>query len=109
MVTSVVERPALHRPVSSERRDLLVALAAVWLTAGLFMDGWAHSHVPDLETFFTPWHAILYSGYAALAVSLTRPECGVAAPREPWRRGFRPATGWGCSARSCSRSPAPAT
>jgi hypothetical protein len=70
MATTIVERPVVRRPVSSDRRDLLVALAAVWLTAGLFMDGWAHSHVPLLETFFTPWHGVLYSGYAALAVSL---------------------------------------
>ncbi|WP_433049005.1 hypothetical protein [Dactylosporangium sp. CS-033363] len=47
-----------------------MALASVWLAGGLFMDGWAHTHVPSLETFFTPWHGVLYSGYAALAISL---------------------------------------
>lgn len=70
MATIVSERTAVRRPVSSARRDLLVALASVWLAGGLFMDGWAHSHVPSLETFFTPWHGVLYSGYAALAISL---------------------------------------
>ncbi|MBB5959489.1 hypothetical protein FHS29_006110 [Saccharothrix tamanrassetensis] len=29
------------------------------------MDAWAHSNVPELETFFTPWHAVFYSGFAA--------------------------------------------
>jgi hypothetical protein len=58
------------RPVSTPRRDLIVALATLWLTGGLYLDGWAHSHVPELETFFTPWHGVLYSGYAALAVAL---------------------------------------
>ena len=58
------------RPVSTPRRDLAVALATLWLTAGLYLDGWAHSHVPELETFFTPWHGVLYSGYAALAVAV---------------------------------------
>jgi hypothetical protein len=41
-----------------------------WLLGGLYLDGWAHIHVPDLETFFTPWHAVLYSGYLAGAVAL---------------------------------------
>nr|BFE66264.1 hypothetical protein GCM10020063_107900 [Dactylosporangium thailandense] len=70
MASTVSERTAARRPVSTDRRDLVVALATVWLAGGLFMDGWAHSHVPSLETFFTPWHGVLYSGYAALAISL---------------------------------------
>lgn len=57
-------------PGSTTRRDLAVALATLWLAGGLYLDGWAHSHVPELETFFTPWHGVLYSGYAALAVAL---------------------------------------
>ncbi|MFI5912949.1 hypothetical protein [Dactylosporangium sp. NPDC051541] len=87
MATTVVERPAVRRPLSSDRRDLVVALAAVWLTAGLFMDGWAHSHVPSLETFFTPWHGVLYSGYAALAIALV--------PARLWRgRPPGPVSAW---------------
>jgi hypothetical protein len=70
MATTVVQETGARRAVSSGRRDLVVALATVWLAGGLFLDGWAHSHVPTLETFFTPWHGVLYSGYAALAVSL---------------------------------------
>jgi hypothetical protein len=52
------------------RRDLLVALAGLWPVGGLYLDGWAHTHVPQLETFFTPWHAVLYSGFLVLAFSL---------------------------------------
>jgi WD40 repeat protein len=48
---------------------IIVALSAWWL-GGLYLDGWAHRHVPALETFFTPWHAILYSGFAACALAL---------------------------------------
>ncbi|MEV4136153.1 hypothetical protein AB0J72_28785 [Dactylosporangium sp. NPDC049742] len=59
-----------HRPQSTTRRDLAAALATLWLTSGLYLDGWAHSHVPELETFFTPWHGVLYSGYAALALAI---------------------------------------
>ena len=27
------------------------------------LDAWAHNNVPGLETFFTPWHAVFYSGF----------------------------------------------
>jgi len=70
MATTVTERTTTNRPLSTTRRDLFVALATVWLAGGLFLDGWAHTHVPELETFFTPWHGVLYSGYAALALTL---------------------------------------
>jgi hypothetical protein len=87
MATTATQRPTVSRPASSGRRDLVVALATVWLAGGLFMDGWAHSHVPALETFFTPWHAVLYSGYAALAISLV--------PARLWRgRPEGPMQGW---------------
>lgn len=76
-----------RRPVSTPRRDLLAALAALWLTGGLYLDGWAHTHVPELETFFTPWHGVLYSGYAALALTLV--------PASLWRgRPAGPARDW---------------
>lgn len=38
------------------------------MIAGLFVDGWAHVNLPSLETFFTPWHGLLYSGFLAGAV-----------------------------------------
>ena len=37
-----------------------------WLIGGLFLDGWAHNNT-TVESFFTPWHLVLYSGYAATA------------------------------------------
>ena len=52
------------------RFDWLMAGFGSWLIGGLYLDGWAHIHVPALETFFTPWHAVLYSGYIAGAVAL---------------------------------------
>lgn len=36
------------------------------LLGGIFLDGWAHRHIPTLESFFTPWHGVLYSGYGLL-------------------------------------------
>lgn len=53
---------AARRPPSS-LQQWMVACATLWFITGLFLDGWAHLHIPKLETFFTPWHGILYSGY----------------------------------------------
>ena len=44
--------------------------ACYWLISGISLDAWAHNHF-KLETFFTPWHAVLYSGL--LAASLVLP------------------------------------
>lgn len=52
------------------RFDWIMIVASLWWLAGIFIDGWAHSNIPQLETFFTPWHAILYSGYLATAITL---------------------------------------
>jgi hypothetical protein len=55
------------RPVASYRTNLITVLLGGWFTVGLFLDAWAHNNVPGLETFFTPWHAVFYSGFAATA------------------------------------------
>ncbi|WP_426978213.1 hypothetical protein ACQCSU_03060 [Pseudarthrobacter sp. O4] len=48
-------------------RDLVTELLGIWLLLAVFLDGWAHLHLLGLETFFTPWHAALYSGLVASA------------------------------------------
>lgn len=48
-------------------RDLVTMLGGGWLVFGLFLDGWAHLNIGGPDTFFTPWHAVLYSGFAAVA------------------------------------------
>lgn len=50
---------------ASFRTDLTTTLLSVWFVLGLFLDAWAHANVPELESFFTPWHAVFYSGFAA--------------------------------------------
>ncbi|MFN8517117.1 MAG: hypothetical protein U0841_32015 [Chloroflexia bacterium] len=55
------------------REDTITIALGFWLLAGLFIDGWAHNTGTRVETFFTPWHAALYSGYAASALWL----CGL--------------------------------
>lgn len=47
--------------------DRIVAAAAGWLVGGMWLDAWAHHSVSStLETFFTPWHGVLYSGLLAM-------------------------------------------
>ena len=46
----------------------LVTAAHTWILVGLFLDGWFHIHRPEGESFFTPWHGVLYSGVAATVV-----------------------------------------
>jgi len=47
----------------------VTALCAVFVS-GLFLDGWAHTHGRVDATFFTPWHAALYSGFLATSMFL---------------------------------------
>lgn len=64
------------------RRDRVLGVVfGVWMIAGLFLDGWAHDNNKP-ETFFTPWHGLLYSGFVAaggtaLAVALRHRRPGV--------------------------------
>ncbi|WP_203992570.1 hypothetical protein [Sphaerisporangium rufum] len=55
------------RPRVSPRTDLITTLLGVWFGIGLMIDAWAHSNLAELETFFTPWHAAFYSGFAAVS------------------------------------------
>lgn len=49
------------------RYDWCMVVVCAWLTGGVTADAWAHSNLP-LESFFTPWHAVLYSGVTAVAI-----------------------------------------
>ena len=66
-LTSDVVAGEAARPAASYRASLVTLLLAVWFTGGLFLDAWAHNNVPQLESFFTPWHAVFYSGFVATA------------------------------------------
>jgi hypothetical protein len=47
--------------------NALLAPCVIWFVGGLYLDGWAHNHGKVDNTFFTPWHAVFYSGYLAVA------------------------------------------
>lgn len=67
----VGERPqTVSYPAGSLRFDLMSLLLSSWFLIGLYVDGWAHNHGEVDNTFFTPWHALLYSGVLAVGVFL---------------------------------------
>src|SRR5438270_3760756 len=47
-----------------------VVVLCTWLMSGAYLDSWAHRHLAGLETSFTPWHAVLYSGMFAILAFL---------------------------------------
>lgn len=49
------------------RDDVITVLVCTWIAIGLFLDSYAHSNLTVPESFFTPWHAAFYSGFAATA------------------------------------------
>jgi hypothetical protein len=59
-----------EHPVGSVRFDWVVAGLSAWLLGGLYLDGWAHSHGKVDNSFFTPWHAVFYSGILTMFVVL---------------------------------------
>ena len=68
---NIAQEHALSYPRTSALFEWLFSFFSTWFVAGIFVDGWAHNHlVSSLETFFTPWHGIFYSGFTALAFLL---------------------------------------
>jgi hypothetical protein len=56
---------------ATRRFEWIVIVLCTWLMAGAYLDSWAHRHLKGLETFFTPWHAVLYSGMFAILIFLS--------------------------------------
>lgn len=62
---AIVEQPLTSdKPQLSRRDEVALAFFGTWMSVGLYLDGWAHIHNKP-ESFFTPWHGILYSGFGA--------------------------------------------
>jgi hypothetical protein len=84
---------------ASRRFEWTMVILSTWLMAGGYLDAWAHRHLLRLETFFTPWHAVLYSGMFAILIFLS-----VTALRNQ-ARGFSPdqtlPAGYGLSLVGC--------
>lgn len=57
-------------PIGGIGFDRLMAGLALLFISGVYLDGWAHNHGLVDKTFFTPWHAVLYSSYFVNGVVL---------------------------------------
>jgi hypothetical protein len=64
VVTQDARVYAGDRPRITWRTNPTTLLLACVMEIGGLLDGWAHNNIPQLETVFTPWHAVLYGGYA---------------------------------------------
>ena len=71
--------------------DLAVALLSGWLVGGTYLDAWAHHNVAGLETFFSPWHAVLYAGFLAVAAVVAAPLLAGRGLGRAVPDGYRPA------------------
>ncbi len=84
IMTASVSSPRVCLPGFPEvslRFEWAVTLASLWILAGLYLDGWAHINIPDtIDSFFTPWHGVLYSGLAASIAVL-----GIAYASNVWK------------------------
>ncbi len=74
---------ARARAVGGLPFDWLMAVLSAVFVGGLYLDGWAHNHGKVDQSFFTPWHAFFYAGFALTALAL------LTAGAINWRRGYR--------------------
>ena len=80
--------------IGGPRYDVLMAALCGVFQAGAYLDLWAHVHRPELESFFTPWHAVLYSGFLAVAAATSAPLLLRRRPGVPWSRALTPGYDW---------------
>lgn len=71
----------------ARRNAIATTVFSTWVVLGLFIDGWAHN-AGKPEDFWTPWHGVLYSGFATGGIwfAATRRRArrrGVVTPLDP--------------------------
>jgi hypothetical protein len=70
--------------------DWLMAVLSAWLIGGAFVDGWAHTHGQVDTSFFTPWHAVFYTGFLAVAGALVGALVHQRVRRGTWQQALPP-------------------
>lgn len=73
--------------------SLQVALLGIVFAIGIHVDGWAHNHGRVDESFFTPWHAILYGTYFVVAFTVLRRVLDARAGGASWGEAVPPGYG----------------
>jgi hypothetical protein len=85
---------------ASPRFEWTVVGLSTAVTVGAHVDAWAHGHVAStLETFFTPWHALLYASMAAMTAFLVVRAAWTGA--RPWEWGRALPDGYATSLVGC--------
>jgi len=79
-----------HQASAGRGYDWTVIFLSFCFVAGLFLDGWAHNHIPELESFFTPWHAVFYTGFLAVAGFLSATLVRNHVKGYPWQQAMPP-------------------
>ena len=85
----------MKRLEATTRFDWIMSLLSAAFVGGLFLDGWAHTHGRVDDTFFTPWHAVLYGGWGACLLMLVGTLVRNVARGRSWRVALP--TGYGLS------------
>jgi hypothetical protein len=88
-----VTAPAARSDVSpaSAREHLGTVLFGLWMTVGLFLDGYYHQNLDtDGESFLTPWHGVFYAGFTASALWLAHMSRRRAPGKVDWRLSSLP-------------------
>lgn len=68
MARAAALRAPITEAASARRTHVITGLLVLWMTLGTHVDGWAHTHlISTQESFLTPWHGILYSGWLGAA------------------------------------------
>jgi hypothetical protein len=85
---------ATSRVATDRFQTVYVALCAAVVVGG-YVDGWAHRHLAStLETFFTPWHALLYGAFGATAAGLFAAILAGRSTAGSWRAAIPRGYGW---------------
>ncbi len=63
--------PARARILDNAGFDWVFTLLSMFFVFGLFLDGWAHTHGQVDQSFFTPWHGVLYLAHLLVLLFLS--------------------------------------
>jgi hypothetical protein len=86
-ISSLCSPPApelAEPPAPTARFEWAVVGGGLWMMLGAFLDAWAHQHL-RIDTFFNPWHGVLYSGMAATTAVLALTAARSHAAGRRWR------------------------
>src|SRR5215471_5808483 len=87
---TMAESTTSPRRAEQQWFDWVIVILSAWLIGGAYVDGWAHRHGKVDTTFFTPWHAVFYTGSLAVAGALVGALVCQVVRRKAWRQALPP-------------------